>query len=251
MMPYPDGFSFPCIHMEETDSTSLCLARLCTEQEVREMTVVTADHQTAGRGQRGNSWESGEGENLLFSTVLYPTFLSAKEQFRLSQVISLAVKETLDVYAEDFSVKWPNDIFWKEKKICGMLLENDLTGIQINRCIAGIGININQEEFHSPAPNPVSLRQITGKKEDLSDVLKQVMERIGMYYELLKSGKGEWIDARYQRSLFRNTGFHDFQDQQGIFTAMVTGIEPGGRLILTDDTGRERRYAFKEVSYLY
>lgn len=132
-----------------------------------------------------------------------------------------------------------------------MLLENDLTGIQINRCIAGIGININQEEFHSPAPNPVSLRQITGKKEDLSDVLKQVMERIGVYYELLKNGKGEWITVRYQRSLFRNTGFHDFQDQQGIFTAMVTGIEPGGRLILTDDTGRERRYAFKEVSYLY
>ncbi|MCD8080725.1 MAG: biotin--[acetyl-CoA-carboxylase] ligase [Bacteroides sp.] len=251
MMPYPDGFSFPCIRVEETDSTSLYLARLCTEQEVKEMTVVTADHQTAGRGQRGNSWESEQGENLLFSTVLYPTFLSAKEQFRLSQVISLAVKETVDVYAEEFSVKWPNDIFWKEKKICGMLLENDLTGTQINRCIAGIGININQEEFHSPAPNPVSLRQITGKKEDLSEVLKQVMERISVYYELLKSDKGDWIAARYQRSLFRNTGFHDFQDQRGIFSAMITGIEPGGRLILTDDTGRERRYAFKEVSYLY
>lgn len=251
MMPYPDGFSFPCIRVEETDSTSLCLARLCTEQEIQEMTVVMADYQTAGRGQRGTSWESEKGENLLFSTVLYPTFLSAKEQFRLSQVISLAVKETLDVYAEDFSVKWPNDIFLKEKKICGMLLENDLTGTQISRCITGIGININQEKFHSPAPNPVSLRQITGKEEDLSEVLKQVMERIGVYYELLKSGKRDWIASRYQRSLFRNTGFHDFQDQQGIFTAMITGIEPEGRLILTDDTGRERRYAFKEVSYLY
>ncbi len=251
MTLYPNDFPSTLIRVEETDSTSLYLTRLCQEQEVKEMTVVVTDYQTAGRGQRGNSWESEKGENLLFSTVFYPTFLSARKQFLLSQVVSLAVKETLDNYAEGFSVKWPNDIFWKEKKICGMLLENDLSGIQIDRCIAGIGININQEEFHSEAPNPVSLWQITNKKESTLDILQQVMERINVYYELLRSGKDAWIASRYERSLFRNSGFHPFRDEQGDFQAMITGIEPGGKLILTDDNGRERRYAFKEVTYLY
>lgn len=157
MMPSLDTFPVPLIHINETNSTNNYLQSLCSEQKVEELTVIVADFQTSGRGQRGNSWESDPGKNLLFSTVIFPEFLEARRQFLISQIISLAIKEELDTYTSDISIKWPNDIYWKEKKICGMLIENDLMGRNINQSIAGIGININQEIFHSSAPNPVSL----------------------------------------------------------------------------------------------
>lgn len=175
MMPSPDTFPVPLIHINETNSTNNYLQSLCSEQKVEELTVVVADFQTSGRGQRGNSWESAPGKNLLFSTVIFPEFLEARRQFLISQVISLAIKEELDTYTSDISIKWPNDIYWKEKKICGMLIENDLMGRNINQSIAGIGININQEIFHSSAPNPVSLLQITGEEHDLFKTLKNIM----------------------------------------------------------------------------
>ena len=161
MMPSLDTFPVPLIHINETNSTNNYLQSLCSEQKVEELTVVVADFQTSGRGQRGNSWESDPGKNLLFSTVIFPEFLEARRQFLISQIISLAIKEELDTYTTDISIKWPNDIYWKEKKICGMLIENDLMGRNISQSIIGIGININQEIFHSSAPNPVSLLQIT------------------------------------------------------------------------------------------
>ena len=168
----PDLFPVPLIHISETNSTNSYLQNFCAKEKTEEFTTVAADYQTSGRGQRGNSWESEPHKNLLFSFVLFPEFLEARRQFLISQIVSLAIKEELDTYTDDVSIKWPNDIYWKEKKICGILIENDLIGRNISRSIAGIGININQEEFHSPAPNPVSLYQITGKQYDIYEVLK-------------------------------------------------------------------------------
>ena len=111
MMPSPDTFPVPLIHINETNSTNNYLQSLCSEQKVEELTVVVADFQTSGRGQRGNSWESDPGKNLLFSTVIFPEFLEARRQFLISQVISLAIKEELDTYTTDISIKWPNDIY--------------------------------------------------------------------------------------------------------------------------------------------
>ena len=175
MMPSPDTFPVPLIHINETNSTNNYLQSLCSEQKVEELTVVVADFQTSGRGQRGNSWESAPSKNLLFSTVIFPEFLEARRQFLISQVISLAIKEELDTYTTDISIKWPNDIYWKEKKICGMLIENDLMGRNISQSIVGIGININQEAFHGAAPNPVSIYQITGKQYDIFEILKTIL----------------------------------------------------------------------------
>ena len=165
---------YSLIHLDQTVSTNSYLNTLCEHEEVPDFTVVWADFQTAGRGQRGNSWESNAGENLTFSYVLHPDFVIAQEQFLLSEIAALAVKETLEEYVEYVSIKWPNDIYWKQKKICGMLIENNLTGISIHRSICGVGININQEVFNGSAPNPISLRQIIGRVVDLidEDVLK-------------------------------------------------------------------------------
>lgn len=250
MMPSPDIFPVPLIHISETNSTNNYLQSLCSKQKVEELTVVVADFQTSGRGQRGNSWESDSGKNLLFSIVIFPEFLEARRQFLISQIISLAIKEELDTYTTDISIKWPNDIYWKEKKICGMLIENDLMGRNISQSIAGIGININQETFHSFAPNPVSLRQITGKEFDLFEILKSIVLRIQSYYSLLKKGNTESIVCQYEMSLFRKEGMHRFKDTNGEFLARIICVEPEGRLILEDEILNKRGYMFKEVEYL-
>lgn len=250
MMPSPDIFPVPLIHISETNSTNNYLQSLCSKQKVEELTVVVADFQTSGRGQRGNSWESDSGKNLLFSIVIFPEFLEARRQFLISQIISLAIKEELDTYTTDISIKWPNDIYWKEKKICGILIENDLMGRNISQSIAGIGININQETFHSFAPNPVSLRQITGKEFDLFEILKNIVLRIQSYYSLLKKGNTESIVCQYEMSLFRKEGMHRFKDANGKFLARIICVEPEGRLILEDEKLNKRGYMFKEVEYL-
>ena len=185
------NFNTPVIYIAETDSTSNYLNRLSIEENLKEFTVVMANFQTAGKGQRGNSWESEAGKNLMFSILMYPEFLEARKQFLLSQAISLAIKEELDTFSDGFSIKWPNDIYWYKKKICGMLIENDLMGNSIKKSIAGIGVNINQEQFHSSAPNPVSLWQITGELQDIQPILKNIIHRIIENYTLIKEGEIE------------------------------------------------------------
>lgn len=250
MMRYPESFPVPLIRVEETNSTNNYLQALCDERKVEEFTTIVADFQTSGRGQRGNSWESEPGKNLLFSFVVFPEFLEARRQFLLSQIVSLAIKEELDNYVADISIKWPNDIYWREKKICGMLIENDLMGRYISQSIAGNGININQEAFYSPAPNPVSLRQITGKQYDILEILENVMVRVQSYYKLLRDGDTEKIATRYEKSLFRKEGMHRYRDANGEFLARILSVEPEGRLILEDEMQRKKGYMFKEVEYL-
>lgn len=252
MMHFPESFPVSLVYLEETESTNKYLNDLCNKQCVGELTTITTDFQTSGRGQRGNSWESERGQNLMFSFVLYPTFLKARKQFLLSQIISLAIKEELDTHVSDVSIKWPNDIYWKDKKICGMLIENDLTGTHISRSIAGIGININQEAFISPAPNPVSLKQITGQSYSPEQILASIMRRIKDYYALLQTENesvNTLIADRYAGSLFRKDGFHRYTDANGKFLARLMRVEPDGRLILEDQIGTERTYLFKEVQY--
>ena len=164
MMLSPDLFPVPLIHISETNSTNSYLQTFCAKEKTEEFTTVAADYQTSGRGQRGNSWESEPHKNLLFSFVLFPEFLEARRQFLISQIVSLAIKEELDTYTDDVSIKWPNDIYWKEKKICGILIENDLIGRNISRSIAGIGIilccafsliitNLKRMILHQLSPN--------------------------------------------------------------------------------------------------
>lgn len=256
MKPDTKTFPFPLIALDRTESTNQYLSQLCDEQQdsVLPFTTVTAEYQSAGKGQRGNSWESEAGKNLLFSFVLYPTFLEARHQFLLSQIVSLAIKETLSRWSTDITIKWPNDIYWREKKICGMLIENDLAGSHIGRCICGVGLNVNQTSFRSDAPNPVSLRQITGEEHDRYALLADLMQRVNEYvrqamaapYEVLS----EPLSVAYGRSLFRRRGFHTYEDADGRFQARVLRVEPDGRFVLEDEGGKEREYLFKEVQYV-
>ena len=197
-MTYPEP-----IILAETTSTNTYLATLCQKEVCAELTTVYSSFQSAGRGQRGNSWESEAGKNLLFSFVVYPDFLEAHRQFYLSQVTALALHDVLSTYTEGISIKWPNDIYWKDKKICGTLIENDLTGIHISRSISGSGVNLNQERFLSDAPNPVSLCQITGNQYNPREILEQIIEKVTEYYQLLKENRTEVLETRYKEALYR------------------------------------------------
>ena len=243
-------FNAPVFHVTETDSTNNYLNALSLKENPEEFTVITADFQTAGKGQRGKGWESEAGKNLLFSMVMYPAFLKPRKQFLLSQAIALAIKEELDTFSDGFSIKWPNDIYWREKKICGILIENELLGNAIKKSVAGIGININQEQFHSSAPNPVSLRQITGKPQRKDYILGHVIDRIMENYTLLKVGKTELLTERYHNALYRKEGMYPYRDNSGDFMARIVCVRPEGTLILKDEKGNERGYAFKEVQYV-
>lgn len=244
-MNYPEP-----IRLEETTSTNSYLADLCDRQTLPDLSAVYTSYQSAGRGQRGNSWESEAGANLLFSFVVYPNFLEANRQFLLSQVTALALQEVLEQFTTDITIKWPNDIYWKDKKLCGTLIENDLTGIHISRSISGTGVNLNQQQFMSDAPNPVSLFQITGKKYDETEILHQIMEKVSAYYTQLQAQQTDEIDHRYKQALYRKEGFYTYRDRNGIFKACIRDIEPNGRLILEDETGTHRGYMFKEVEYV-
>jgi BirA family biotin operon repressor/biotin-[acetyl-CoA-carboxylase] ligase len=246
---FDSSFPVPLIRLAETDSTSRYLTTLCEHNDVEEFTIVLSHFQTAGRGQREHSWESEAGKNLLFSLALYPSFLEAQNQFFLSQIISLSMKEGLEEFASSFSLKWPNDIYWGEKKIGGMLIKNDLIGNRIKRSIVGIGININQEKFHSSVPNPVSLTQITGNHYDLLLVLKSLVRQCIHYYGLLREGETSLVAQRYCQSLFRREGMYPYADKDGKFVAKFVCIEQGGMLVLEDRCGRQRKYVFGEVRF--
>lgn len=249
-MTKPANESPRIIHLPEVVSTNKTLREWNDREKLPEGSVVVADYQTAGRGQPGNSWESEAGSNLTFSLVLYPDCIPARMQFLISQIASLSIKETLDRYAEDITVKWPNDIYWRDKKICGILIENDLSGSYIYCSLLGIGLNLNQKEFVSPAPNPVSLTQITGQTYDRRELLDTFLPIFYQYYLLLLQEEYDLIRDRYRRALFRGEGYHPFQDDQGLFRARIHDIETTGHLLLELPDGEQRRYAFKEVSYI-
>ncbi len=237
------------LHIRETDSTNNYLKELLQYTEVEEGTIVFADFQTAGKGQRGNSWESKAGENLLFSIVFYPNTVRASEQFIISQIVSLAVIKFLSKYTDDITIKWPNDIYWKEKKVCGILIENVLTEDKIVQSVCGIGININQTEFVSNAPNPVSLSQITGKSYDLSILLDEVSESLCDYYSLSTREK-ETIPELYKKYLFRSEGFHLYNDGIADFYAKIIDITTDGVLLLETKGKEKKHFRFKEVKFV-
>lgn len=235
------------IHITETTSTNQFVREYLKHTKLEEGSAVWTDFQTAGRGQPGNVWESEPGCNLTFSVLIYPDCIPASSQFLISQIAALSVKETLDKYIDDISVKWPNDVYWRDKKICGMLIENDLSGKEIYSSIIGIGLNLNQELFRSNAPNPISLTQITGKKYEIEEVLHSFLRIFYDYYLLLLKGETEEIRLCYKAALFRKDGFHFYADADGSFQALIQDIEPTGHLILKRQDGTLNRYAFKEV----
>ena len=240
------------IHRIEVSSTNTYMKELLTAGvELPELTLVDADFQTGGRGQQQNVWESEADKNLLFSLLCHPTFLPATNQFVLSQAIAVAVQRILSEYTDGITIKWPNDIYWNDRKICGTLIECNLMGSTIKDCIIGTGINVNQTEFRSDAPNPVSLAQITGFTFNRQTILDSVVQQFKKLYEELKDGKIEELKSEYMLNLYRREGFYLYQEPNGEpFEAAMVDVEPTGHLVLRLHDGSIKKYEFKEIKYI-
>lgn len=214
--------------------------------------VIAARRQTAGRGQRGNSWESEPDRNLTFSMLLRPRRIEAVRQFELSMLVALGVCDALSAASGlEFKVKWPNDIYAGDKKISGILIENSLEGKRIARSIAGIGINVNQSSFVSDAPNPVSLFNLTGRVYRLDELLRDIQRTIiGRFDKYETSPDAEALTDEYVSRLWRGNGFYKWRDAASdrIFEAEIAGVASDGILTLTDRNGCPHSYAFKEVA---
>lgn len=255
------------MYIKATYSTNTLMKELLAKGEwpEGERFLYTA-FQTAGRGQAGNGWESEEGKNLLCSILLPPR----KDLFYLNVLVSVAVHKVirsllfersgLCSLSEAVSIKWPNDIYYGDKKIAGILIENAILGSEVAYSIAGIGLNVNQTTFVSDAPNPVSLKLISGKETDIDALMQALMAQI----EAVEAMDEAQVWAYYREHLYRREGFWPFVEREvstaptmnaekgaeGIFLAKIENVRTNGEIELRDQAGNLRIYHFKQVRYV-
>jgi len=238
--------------LKEVDSTNNFLKDLLSNSKpVPEGTVIMAETQFAGRGQQNNQWYSEPGKNLTFSILLKPTFLAVADQFDLTRAISLGVYDALwPILGDGLKIKWPNDIYYGDKKLGGMLIENLLQGQQIKSAIIGIGLNINQEVFPDGASNAASVKQILQKDYNLRFILAEVCNNIEAYYLNLKAGKIDFVRNTYLSRLYWFNEQRSFKTLNGVFEGKITGVKEKGLLVIKDNKGDELEFSLKEIEFL-
>lgn len=213
--------------------------------------IVHAEEQSAGRGQRGHTWESEKGKNATFSMLFQPQFLAPEKQFLLSEVVALALTDTLAKYGIAAKIKWTNDIYVGDHKIAGILIEHKLVGRVIDRTIAGIGLNINQTDFSADLPNPISMAIVKGQEFNRQEVLQKIADNAMYRYEQLRSGLTEDIQADYHSLLYRRYEPHWYILPDGErMLGTIMGVEPTGALIVDDESGCRRTFLFKEIEFV-
>ena len=238
--------------LDVTDSTNRYArdeaVALWREAAGKQLVAVTARHQTAGRGQRGNVWNSLAGENLLLTLVVRPgQSLQVTSQFLLSQAVAVAIHSAMKRYGIDTRLKWPNDIYVGNRKLAGILVELDYSGSSVEQAIIGIGLNVNQTEFPPMDRVPVSMKMLLGKDIPVEDVLRDVLFHFSHYYQEMRCGCKETVFAAYRELLFGLGEQRKYVDAVGAFTAVIEGVEPTGHLLLRRSDVTLSRYAFKEV----
>jgi BirA family biotin operon repressor/biotin-[acetyl-CoA-carboxylase] ligase len=259
------------MYIAETDSTNNLLRQRYLDED--DLFTIHTDFQTAGRGQQGNGWESEKGKNLLFSTLLRDWHVSINRQFIINQIVSLSLYYTVRAFlTEDLqpflAIKWPNDLYYKDKKLAGILIENIWQTGQVSRSIAGIGLNVNQTVFRSQAPNPVSLCQIAGHEMNRQDILQLFLQSLQHYRCLMTDPSYSSLDAdihsAYMRALYRREGFYRWEEREvsslptmpqmthtsNQFLASIHSVLPSGELVLLTTDNQQRIYHFKQVRYV-
>ncbi|MFA6403807.1 MAG: biotin--[acetyl-CoA-carboxylase] ligase [Salinivirgaceae bacterium] len=235
----------------EVDSTNNYLKTLLNTNQLPEGYVIVADFQNSGKGLGANTWESEPGKNLTFSLLLRPDSLKAEDLFLLSKAVSLGIIDALNEIRNCFTIKWPNDIYYQNKKVGGILIENQIQGDYIKYSVIGIGININQDVFTSEAPNPISLKQVFGHSANNQEILKKVLNQISIWYDMLSDEYFDKINEQYFSHLFRNTDYHDFKTGEELFHAKIKEVANDGQLILKTPAGEIRKFYLKEVEFVF
>ena len=237
------------VHLEQIDSTNAYLQRKQSEADIRNW-VVSADEQTAGKGMGSNGWESEVGKNLTFSLALDLGFLPAERQFLLSEAVSLGIVEVLDgCMPSGLQIKWPNDIVHDGHKLAGILINSTIKANMMDISIIGIGLNVNQTQFHDWPTHPVSMKQITGRDYELQPLMEQIAERILKKVEQLKSDPA-LIEQEYLKRLFRYRTWADYEVGGKVQRLFMTGIDTFGRLQLVDEQQQMHQYEIKQIKFL-
>ena len=237
-------------HLQTIDSTNAYLQRMQPEADIRNL-VVSTDEQTAGKGMGTNGWESAKGQNLTFSLALDTSFLPAERQFLLSEAVPLGIVKVLDSFlsVEKLFIKWPNDIYYNGHKLSGILINSNIKANMMDTSIIGIGLNVNQLNFHNWPTHPISLKQITGKEYELQPLLEQIAESIVAEVERLKKNSPA-IEQDYLSRLFRYRIWADYWVGEKTLRLFMTGIDPFGRLLLADETNKPYCFDIKEIKFV-
>lgn len=249
------------MYIKQTNSTSTLLREQYSD-DLPHLYTIRADYQTAGRGQAGNSWESEEGKNLLFSALLRYNDLRAADQWRLSMLVALALWEVLAKHLpkEQLTIKWPNDIYFGDKKLVGILIENSLVGGYVGYSIAGIGVNVNQTKWLSNAPNPISMKEITNQEYDVETLMNEWIDAMKRWEKYAT----DELSTAYLQHIYRRNGWHKYVEREvsvaptsiakqgidGIFRAELVGISEQGELILRKENNEEQAYHFKQIRFV-
>ena len=236
------------VFVSQCHSSNSIAAEMLRNNDLTEGTLVITDNQTAGRGQRGNVWEAEPEKNLTLSVILKPSFLLAKDQFLLTIAVSLAIQEFLTTrLTAEVKIKWPNDIMVNNSKICGILIENVLSGNKIQHSIIGIGLNVNQTSFSIASPTSMSL--VAHHEFDLTNELNLILGKLEIYYLQLRSGKYDVLKENYLRHLYWLGEKHIFRSKGEAFSGFITGVEEYGKLNVMRDT-KEISYDMKEIAFV-
>jgi BirA family transcriptional regulator, biotin operon repressor / biotin---[acetyl-CoA-carboxylase] ligase len=236
------------IYVPECHSTNTLAYELCQKSALAEGTVIITRDQQKGKGQRGNTWFSEPGMNLTFSLILKPTFLSPLEQFTLTMAVSLAIHDFLTqlIHGEIF-IKWPNDILLNNKKVCGILIENTISGNTLQQSIVGIGFNVNQQSHL--LDTATSLKLVSGIEFNLSDTLSLLLQSLEQRYLKLRTGSSDELKRDYLSVLFGVGQIRNFSDKYGKFAGVIQGVSAEGKLLINCDN-EVKSFNLKEITFL-
>ena len=239
------------IKLESVSSTNDFAKELLSQAKgLSAITVIDATEQTKGRGQKGNAWESETGKNINLSIIVKPLFLKPEQQFYLSMAVSLAITGCLKKHVDEVTIKWPNDIYLKNEKICGILIENSLLGETIQTSIIGIGLNCNQKTFSQWIPNPTSLALKLGYDIALDTVKDELLSNFEKQYNRLINNDFDTIHYEYVNHLYLYEKKSEFKDSNSTFTGSITTVYPNGILEIKTPNNEIRHFSFKEIEYI-
>ena len=251
----------PFIELKSVDSTNNYARSLIgtaehagTQSGIIDGTTIFAHEQLAGKGQRGQKWSSAPGENIAMSILLKPTPLTIPEQFKLSALVALSILKVFRKYAgEDTVIKWPNDLYWQDRKAGGVLIETIIRTDQHEPswpwAIIGIGININQTIFPDWLPNPVSLKQITGKDHDPIGIAKEICQTLSLQYSQLMNDGFDHLLEEYNQHLYRRNLLTRFKKENRVFEATILDVKANGKLRIS--YAIEEEFNFGEIQLLH
>lgn len=233
--------------MESTNAYALSLT---SNNNPIEGTAISAGFQSSGRGQIGRSWWGEAGKNIFTSIILKPTHIQAADQWIINQSISLAIVKCLEAWVDaPIKIKWPNDIYVNDRKICGILIQCHLAGKNIHHAIIGIGLNVNQDQFPEELPNPTSLLELIEEEVDLIQVRSTLFSCLEEYYEKTRKIDVLSIRHQYQESLYRKGSPTSFIKDAKMITGTIIGVDEIGRLRLMIN-GKEESFNFNEVKMI-